>query len=51
MSAILEERGHKSGGNCTNNLDRYVAKVNIQIRVATGSNEVKPVSQASIQTR
>jgi hypothetical protein len=29
MSAIPEERGHKSGGNCANNLNRYVASNDI----------------------
>jgi hypothetical protein len=47
MSAILENSGHKSRDNCFNNLDRFVAKVNIQIRVATVRNELKPASQAS----
>ena len=30
MSAIAEERGQKSGGNCSNNVDRIVVKVSLR---------------------
>jgi hypothetical protein len=40
MSAILKDSGHENGGDYSDDLDRNVAKVNVQIRVATGSNEL-----------
>ena len=30
MSATAEERGQKSGGNCSNNLESIVVKVNLR---------------------
>jgi hypothetical protein len=40
MSVILEDNGHKTGGDCSNKLDRFVRKaeavgININLSVAS----------------
>ncbi len=40
MSAILEDSGHKSGRDCSKNLDRIMATVSVLRWTPTSSNEL-----------